>query len=329
MVLLHGWMDVSASFQFLVDALRTEWDVYAPDWRGYGLSQWSGADSYWFRTTWATSMRCSSGSKPDHPVNLVGHSLGGNVAGLYAGVRPGRVAKFVNLEGFGMPETKAEQAPRRYARWMDELRVAPKLRTYPDYAALADRMQRNNARLTRERAEFLARHWGNESAGGVALAATPRTSSSMRTCIGVDEAFACWKQVHSAGIVGRRGGFRDAEAHRLVCRGARGAARRVSRLAVRYRTGCRAHAASRSARAGRATDRRIPATRRIAVAQYFLVHPVNPQRRLLRQAADIVRAGGLDRVSDRFLLRARLPDWRRKRRSRACGACAEWTTSTT
>ena len=29
------------------------------------------------------------------------------------------------------------------------------------------------------------------------------------------------------------------------------------------------------------------------MAQYFLVHPVNPQRRLLRQAADIVRAGGL------------------------------------
>jgi len=29
------------------------------------------------------------------------------------------------------------------------------------------------------------------------------------------------------------------------------------------------------------------------VAQYFLVHPVNPQRRLVRQAADIVRAGGL------------------------------------
>jgi tRNA threonylcarbamoyl adenosine modification protein (Sua5/YciO/YrdC/YwlC family) len=29
------------------------------------------------------------------------------------------------------------------------------------------------------------------------------------------------------------------------------------------------------------------------VAQYFLVHPVNPQRRLVRQAADIVRNGGL------------------------------------
>ena len=45
-VLLHGWMDVSASFQFLVDALASDWDVYAPDRRGYGLSAWSGADCY-------------------------------------------------------------------------------------------------------------------------------------------------------------------------------------------------------------------------------------------------------------------------------------------
>ena len=195
MVLLHGWMDVSASFQFLVDALRAEWDVYAPDWRGYGLSQWSGADSYWFPDYMGDLDALLERFQPDKPVNLVGHSLGGNVGGLYAGVRPARIAKFVNLEGFGMPATKAEQAPRRYARWMDELRVAPKLRTYPDYAALADRMQRNNARLTRERAEFLARHWGNESAGGVALRSDPAHKLVNANLYRVDEAFACWKQV--------------------------------------------------------------------------------------------------------------------------------------
>jgi pimeloyl-ACP methyl ester carboxylesterase len=195
MVLLHGWMDVSASFQFLVDAFRTEWDVYAPDWRGYGLSQWSGADSYWFPDYMGDLDALLDQIQPDHPLNLVGHSLGGNVAGLYAGVRPGRVAKFVNLEGFGMPATKAEQAPRRYARWMDELRVAPKLRTYPDYAALADRMQRNNVRLTRDRAEFLARHWGNESEDGVTLRSDPAHKLVNANLYRVDEAFACWKQV--------------------------------------------------------------------------------------------------------------------------------------
>ena len=30
LVLLHGWMDVSASFQFMVDAFARRWDVYAP-----------------------------------------------------------------------------------------------------------------------------------------------------------------------------------------------------------------------------------------------------------------------------------------------------------
>jgi pimeloyl-ACP methyl ester carboxylesterase len=195
MVLLHGWMDVSASFQFLVDALTADWDVYAPDWRGYGLTQWSGADSYWFPDYMGDLDALLERIQPDAPVSLVGHSLGGNVAGLYSGVRPARVAKFVNLEGFGMPATKPEQAARRYARWMDELRVAPKLRPYPDYAALADRMQRNNARLTRERAEFLARHWGSESADGVVLRSDPAHILVNATLYRLDEALACWKQV--------------------------------------------------------------------------------------------------------------------------------------
>lgn len=40
MFLLHGWMDVSASFQFLVDSFTRDWRVIAPDWRGFGLSEW-------------------------------------------------------------------------------------------------------------------------------------------------------------------------------------------------------------------------------------------------------------------------------------------------
>jgi pimeloyl-ACP methyl ester carboxylesterase len=195
MVLLHGWMDVSASFQFLVDALRGDWDVHAPDWRGYGLSQWSGADSYWFPDYMGDLDALLDRIQPDRPVNIVGHSLGGNVAGLYAGVRPARVAKFVNLEGFGMPATKPEQAVKRYARWMDELRVKPRLRPYDDFAALADRMQRNNPRLTREQAEFLARHWGEQTGEGVVLRSDPAHKLVNATLSRLEEAMACWRQV--------------------------------------------------------------------------------------------------------------------------------------
>ncbi len=37
-VFLHGWMDASASFQFVVDALQRDWRIVAPDWRGEGLT---------------------------------------------------------------------------------------------------------------------------------------------------------------------------------------------------------------------------------------------------------------------------------------------------
>ena len=43
------------------------------------------------------------------------------------------------------------------------------------------------------------------------------------------------------------------------------------------------------------------------MAQFFSIHPTHPQARLVRRAAEIVRGGGADRLSDRLLLRARLP----------------------
>ena len=49
--LLHGWMDASPSFQFVVDALAHDWHVIAPDWRGFGRSATG------FRTILPTSMR--------------------------------------------------------------------------------------------------------------------------------------------------------------------------------------------------------------------------------------------------------------------------------
>ncbi len=194
--LLHGWMDVSASFQFLVDALREEWDVYAPDWRGYGLSAWSGSDNYWFPDYIADLDFLLDRLQPGAPADLVGHSLGGNVGGLYAGIRPERVARFVNLEGFGMPVTRPDQAPRRYARWMDELKESPRWRPYASYAELADRLQKNNPRLHRDRAEFLARHWGKElEQGGVVLRSDPAHKLVNATLYRLDEARACWERV--------------------------------------------------------------------------------------------------------------------------------------
>ena len=42
LVMLHGWMDTSASFQFMIDCLQHDWHVIAPDWRGFGRTELDG-----------------------------------------------------------------------------------------------------------------------------------------------------------------------------------------------------------------------------------------------------------------------------------------------
>jgi pimeloyl-ACP methyl ester carboxylesterase len=193
MVLLHGWMDVSASFQFMVDALQGEWDVYAPDWRGYGLTEWGKGDCYWF-ADYIADLDFLLQQICEAPVNLVGHSLGGNVAALYAGTRPERIRKLVNLEGFGLRATKPEQAPERYAKWLEELRAPPQLRPYASFDELADRLRKTNPRL-KEKADFLARHWGQEKDGKVVLRADPAHKIVNATLYRYEEALACWRRV--------------------------------------------------------------------------------------------------------------------------------------
>src|SRR6266699_343426 len=194
--MLHGWMDVSASFQFVVDALRGEWRVIAPDWRGFGLSEWAKGDGYWFPDYFADLEYLIGHFQPEAPVILIGHSMGGNVAAMYAGIRPEFVASLVNLEGFGLTGTRAEKAPERYARWLAELGEKPGFRDYENFEALAERLRSNNSRLSAERASFLARHWGRSKPDGrVELASDPAHKLVNPVLYRVEEAEACWRKV--------------------------------------------------------------------------------------------------------------------------------------
>lgn len=194
--MVHGWMDVAASFQFVVDCLAQDWYVIAPDWRGFGLTEYPKVESYWFPDYVADLDAILLHYSPDQAVNLLGHSMGGNIAMLYAGVRPERIAKLINLEGFGMPMTQAKQAPGRYRKWLDELREVPSLRPYASLAEVAARLQKTNPRLSDERASFLAQHWAKESAQGVwELLADPAHKNSSPLLYHVDEVLECWQNI--------------------------------------------------------------------------------------------------------------------------------------
>ena len=193
--LLHGWMDVSASFQFVVDELRHDWHVIAPDWRGFGLSEWTH-EGYWFPDYIGDLDTLLEHYQPEAPAYIVGHSMGGNIANLYAGIRPERVGKLVLAEGFGLPATKPEKAPERYAKWLEELREKPGLKPYETFADVAARLKQNNARLTDERASFLAPHWaGKDKDGKIRLQADPHHKMINPVLYRLEEAMACWRRI--------------------------------------------------------------------------------------------------------------------------------------
>nr|WP_315229662.1 alpha/beta hydrolase [uncultured Limnohabitans sp.] len=170
LVMVHGWMDVSASFQFVIDALQHDHWVIAPDWRGFGLTETPGIDNYWFPDYLADLDQLLDHYVGDRPVNLVGHSMGGHIATMYSGIRPERIARLVNLEGFGMPASRASQAPGRYAKWMDELKAVQRgemdLKPYASLEGVAQRLMKTNPRLGADKAHWLAQHWSQANAQG-------------------------------------------------------------------------------------------------------------------------------------------------------------------
>jgi pimeloyl-ACP methyl ester carboxylesterase len=162
-VLLHGWMDVAASWQFVVDALAGERHVIAPDWRGFGLTGGGAVDNYWMPDYLADLDWLLDHYAGDTPIDLVGHSMGGNIAMQYGGVRPQRVRRLVNLEGFGMPPLQPAEAPGRYGKWIDQLKRLHRgemaLASYAVPDGVARRLIKTNPRLSQDKADWLAAHW--------------------------------------------------------------------------------------------------------------------------------------------------------------------------
>lgn len=171
---MHGWMDVAASFQFVVDAFSAAFmqgrPVIAADWRGFGLTTGPNTDHYWFPDYLADLDALLDHIAPGQAVDLLGHSMGGNVVMMYAGARPERIRRLVNLEGFGLPATRPEKAPRRYAEWMDELKKfragEMALKPYPDADGVARRLMKTNPRLSPDKAQWLARQWARPNEQG-------------------------------------------------------------------------------------------------------------------------------------------------------------------
>ncbi len=201
LVFLHGWSDAGSTFQFVIDELKQDWFVIAPDWRGFGESR-VNAESYWFPDYLADLDAILRIYSPDAAVRLVGHSMGANVATLYAGVMPERVSALVNVEGFGLPDSDPADAPGRYRKWIEAGRSRPTVTSYESFEELVPRIMRRSPGLSNERALFVADKWAEGHADGVVrIKADPAHKLPNAVLYRRREAVACWRNVTAPVLV--------------------------------------------------------------------------------------------------------------------------------
>ena len=193
--LLHGFGDCGPAFEMLVDQLPNEWTVIAPDWRGFGDSAWSEA-GYWFPDYMADLDAIIDSQTGGRPAVLVGHSMGGNVAGLFAGIWPEKVARLAVLDGFGLPDTQPDEAPDRYRKWLGQTRQQEPARVYKDVRELADGIGKRYPELTAPMSLFAARHWMKPNGeDGWVLRSDPTHRWTNPVLYRRAEATACWRRI--------------------------------------------------------------------------------------------------------------------------------------
>jgi pimeloyl-ACP methyl ester carboxylesterase len=191
----HGWGDTGETFQFVVEHLSLRRTIVAFDARGFGRTQWP-QDGYWFPDYLADLDAIVDALSPTAPLDLLGHSMGGNVAMIYAGVRPQRIRRLINLEGFGLPATSSEQAPARYGEWLDEVRDGTSYASYDTFEQLETVLARRNPRTSAEHLAFIARSWAQRTPEGrIELRSDPRHKRVNPVLYQRDQAEACWRAI--------------------------------------------------------------------------------------------------------------------------------------
>ena len=164
LLLVHGGRDHCRNWDWVVERLRSDWHIIAPDLRGHGDSEWSKSANY-SMAAYVYDLAQLVHQLKLGPVTIVGHSLGGAITVRYAGVFPESVRRLVAIEGLGrspksQAETEGKPMATRMREWIENQRVASGRlpRRYKSIEEALARMQEQNKHLSAAQARHLTEH---------------------------------------------------------------------------------------------------------------------------------------------------------------------------
>ncbi len=165
---LHGFLDLAWGFAPVAPSLaEAGYHVVAPDLRGHGDTDRVGAGGYYYFMDYLLDVADLVDRLARERLALVGHSRGGTVALMYAGVFPGRPERVAAMESVHV-RPRQESPPRRALEWIEGVRKARAHgpRVLPTIEACAERVRRHDPRCPPDLALFLAERGTVPAPGG-------------------------------------------------------------------------------------------------------------------------------------------------------------------
>ncbi len=138
LVCLHGWLDNAMSFSALAEHLPQH-RLLALDWPGHGLSDHRPPGSWYHFIDYVDDLGMALDALRLERATLLGHSLGGAVASVFAAARGDRVERLVVIEGLGPLGSEADRAVEALQRGLDQrtrFRERSGGALYPDIATV-------------------------------------------------------------------------------------------------------------------------------------------------------------------------------------------------
>ncbi|XP_032356624.1 serine hydrolase-like protein isoform X1 [Etheostoma spectabile] len=203
---LHGWADNCGTFNSLIPLLPTEFRYVALDLAGHGLSSHRSPGDFYTFPAYVMDVRRVVEALQWSKFSIIGHSMGGNVAGMFSALYPEMVDAVVLLDSYGFLPTDKNEMWKVMRQGMDQMvqfekMTEDKKRRVYTYENAVERLMAANPTLSQRSVHILLERGLVQVEGGVAFTRDLRINLKNITRISSDQSLEFQSGIQASVLV--------------------------------------------------------------------------------------------------------------------------------
>ncbi|XP_040891164.1 serine hydrolase-like protein [Toxotes jaculatrix] len=202
---VHGWSDNCGTFNTLIPLLPKECRYVAVDLAGHGRSSHRPPGVFYLFPSYVMDVRRVVDALQWSKFSIIGHSMGGNVAGLFSALYPEMVDAVVLLDSYGFLPTDVKKMPEVIRQGMDEMlqfekKTEEKKRVYT-YEKAVERLLAVNQTLSEQSAHVLLERGLVQVEGGVVFSRDFRINLKNIVRISLEQSLEMQSRIKASVLV--------------------------------------------------------------------------------------------------------------------------------